>query len=199
MNNTITRRHAKRNHIVEASEHTIEKPRGSRLLGPLSKTIRSMIFLGLALASFAAIAHINPVSAQAEERINDFSRPGRPTILVYVWGTSSSPGIWRVEQDVDLIQLLSAAMVPGMGVVEQTKKQTINLRIYRPTGGRRVEIYESELTKMITEGGGYPSLQDGDILYLETVIKNRFSFQTIFSAVGAAASLTLLVIRLNQI
>jgi len=145
------------------------------------------------------IAPAGDAYSQPEERLTDFSRPGRPTMLVYVWGTASISGIWKVEQGVDLIQLLSAAQIPNIGAVEQTSKQTVYLRIYRPSGGRRVEIYDSEIKKMIAQGSNYPSLQDGDILFLETVTKNRFNLQTIFSAIGAAASLTLLIIRVNQL
>ena len=138
-------------------------------------------------------------NAQPDERLTDFSRPGRPTMMVYVWGTATTPGIWKVEQGVDLIQLLSAAQIPNIGNIDQSSKQTVYLRIYRPTGGRRVEIYKSEIKKMIAAGNNYPMLQEGDILFLETITKNRFSLQTIFSAIGAAASLTLLIIRINQL
>lgn len=120
-------------------------------------------------------------------------------MMVHVWGTATTPGIWKVEQGVDLIDLLSAAQVAELGFVDQSTKTTNHLRIYRESGSRRVEIYAAEIKDLITDGGNYPSLQDGDILYLETMSKNRFSLQTVFSAIGAAASLTLLIIRINQL
>jgi hypothetical protein len=155
--------------------------------------------LALAFAGLSLLAGADTAWAQQEGKITDFSRPGRPTMMIYVWGTASTPGIWKVERDVDLIEWLSAAQVPNFANLESTNKQTLHLRIYRPTGARRVEIFESEMKKLLTTGKEYPSLQEGDVLMLETITKQRFNIQTIFSAVAAAASIVLLVIRLDQL
>ena len=145
------------------------------------------------------IAGVDTAQAQQEGKITDFSRPGRPTMMIYVWGTASTPGIWKVERDVDFLELLSAAQIPNFANIESTSKQTVNVRVYRTTGGRRVEIFASEMKKLLTDGKDYPGLQEGDIILLETITKQRFNLQTIFSAIGAAASIVLLIIRLRQI
>ena len=139
------------------------------------------------------------VMAQAEERITDFSRPGRPTMLVYVWGSSSTPGIWKVEQDVDLLELLSSAQIPNFGSTDNSSKTTVNVRVFRSSGGNRVEIFQSEMNDLLLSGKIYPELQENDIIMIESKTKQRFNLQTVFSAIGAAASLVLLVIRINQL
>ena len=146
----------------------------------------------LALTSFE-------VAAQSEERVTDFSRPGRPTMFVYVWGTASTPGIWKVEQDVDLVELISSAQVPNFGNIDTSKKSTVTVRIFRMSGSRRSEIFQSEMNALLTSGNTYPALQENDIIMIETNTKQRFNLQTVFAAIGAAASLVLLFIRINQL
>lgn len=139
------------------------------------------------------------VAAQSEERITDFSRPGRPTMFVYIWGTASTPGIWKVEKDVDLLDLMSSAQIPNFGASDNTTKSTTTMRLYRSSGGQREEIFQSEMNELLTSGNTYPSLQENDIILIETKSKQRFNLQTVFSAIGAAASLVLLAIRINQL
>lgn len=138
-------------------------------------------------------------SAQSEERITDFSRPGRPTMFVYVWGTAATPGIWKVEKDVDLLELIASAQIPNFGNSDNTTKSTVTLRIFRTQGGQRSEIFASEVNALIKAGKAYPPLQENDIIMIETKSKQRFNLQTVFSAIGAAASLVLLAIRVNQL
>ena len=137
--------------------------------------------------------------AQSEERITDFSRPGRPTMFVYVWGTAATPGIWKVEHDVDLLELVSSAQIPNFGNSDNTSKSTVTIRIFRTSGGQRAQIFESEANELIKSGKRYPGLQEKDIIMIETKTKQRFNLQTVFSAVGAGASLVLLAIRVRQL
>lgn len=147
---------------------------------------------------FLLLFPIEAVS-QSEERITDFSRPGRPTMFVYVWGTASTPGIWKVEQDVDLLELLASAQIPNFGNSDNTTKATVTLRLFRDSGSQRQEIFKSEVNELLTSGKSYPDLEADDIIMIETKTKQRFNLQTVFSAVGAAASLVLLAIRIRQI
>ncbi|CAM3256257.1 hypothetical protein [Rhodothermus bifroesti] len=111
----------------------------------------------------------------------EFFRPGRPTMVVYIWGAVGQPGIWRVEREVDLISLLSAARVPGVGSSPQGVSQRYLVRIFRDIGGNRQEIYQERLEHLV--GGGsrpYPPLQEGDILVVEVRQRARFGWGTAF-------------------
>ena len=141
----------------------------------------------------------NEAIAQSEERITDFSRPGRPTMFIYVWDTASTPGIWKVEHEVDLLELISSAQIPNFGNTDNTTSATVTIRIFRSSGGQRVEIFQSEANDLIKSGKSYPTLQEKDIIMIETKTKQRFNLQTVFSAIGAGASLVLLAIRVRQL
>jgi len=153
--------------------------------------------LGALLLVFTGLQ--TEVYAQDEGRITDFARPGRPTMLIYVWGTASTPGIWKVEQDVDPVELLSAAQIANFGSIDASVKQTMYLSIYRKRGERRDEIYKAQMTEFLTGAVPAPALMEEDLLLVETVTKDKFNLQTIFSAIAAVGSIVLLIIRVRQL
>ena len=157
------------------------------------------IYMRLCILLFLLISIQYDVHAQEEGKITDFARPGRPSMMIYVWGTTSTPGIWKVERDVDLIELLSAAQVANFGNTNSNTKQTMYLTIFRSTGAQRSEIFKAPMTEVLTNSSSPPSLQEGDLLLIETVTKQRFNLQTVFAAIGAAASVVLLIIRLDRL
>jgi len=121
--------------------------------------------------------------------VNEFARPGQPTITLYLWETVDTTGIWRVERDVDLIQLLSVAQVPGIGASQQDVRQNFILPIYREVNGERDQIYEEEIENLI--GGGakvVPPLQNGDILAVETQTRRRISLNLVFTTLRTVSS-----------
>ena len=120
-------------------------------------------------------------------------------MMIYVWGTTASPGIWKVEREVDLVELLSAARVVNYGNDGVNTKQTMYLSIYRASGTRRIEVYKATLEDCIRGVKQPPGLQDGDLLLLETITKKRLNLQTVFSAIGAIASVALLIIRIDRL
>jgi len=129
----------------------------------------------------------------------EFYRPGRPTMIVYIWGAVGQPGIWRVERDVDLIPLLSAAKVPGVGSSPQGISQQYRVRIFRNVNGERREIYEERLERLV--GGGarpYPGLQEGDIIVVEVRQRARFGWRTVFEVTRTVAQMLTLYLLIRR-
>jgi hypothetical protein len=139
---------------------------------------------------------LSPFAAQAQDLplpepgyVNEFARPGQPTMTLYLWGAVGTTGIWRVERDVDLIQLLSVASVPGVGTAEGDVRRRFVLHIYRDEGGERREIYAEEVENLIGGGGApAPALQDGDILAIETRERRRISLDLVFTTLRTVSS-----------
>lgn len=129
----------------------------------------------------------------------EFYRPGRPTMIVYIWGAVGQPGIWRVERGVDLIPLLSAAKVPGVGTNPQGVSQQYLVRIFRDMGGKRQEIYRERLERLV--GGGahsYPPLQEGDILVVEMRQRARFGWGIAFEITRTLAQMLTLYLLIRR-
>lgn len=169
------------------------------LFGERSALSRSILFaVGLLLVS-AYPAQAQVPLGEENRFAFEFARPGRSTMTIYVWGSVGSPGIWQVERDVDLIALLSAARVPGIGQEEAETRQEVILSVYRGAEGQRQQVFEANLEDMVAEGAAYPSLQGEDILVVRTERKTRFSFRALSQYVGTLSTLVLLFLRLRSI
>lgn len=175
---------------------------------PIQETAQNPSFMRRLslLALCCALLSINPGISSAQiageadlPYINSFSRPGQPTITVYVWGNVGRTGIWQIERGTDLIEFLSAVQVPGVGQDQINVRRRFTLRIYRGGTQDRHEIYSEEIERILADGVEYPQLQRGDILFLELRQRRRiFSFQFISTLVGTVSSVFLLYLRLSQ-
>jgi hypothetical protein len=141
----------------------------------------------------AASAQVVPSEAGF---VSDFARPGEPTMVIYLWGNISQGGLWRVERDVDLIELLSAAQVPGVGTISPGVRQRIHVNIYRTVDGDRQRVYREEISQLLEEGAEYPSLSSRDIVEIEIRTRQRIGLGTISTVIGTLSSITLLTLRI---
>jgi hypothetical protein len=166
------------------------------------RSLRFAGFLGLII-----VLNSNPASAQEptgasgtgiSTQINTFARPGQATMLVNVWGGVGTPGIWRVERTVDLIDLLSVVGVPGIGLEEVGTRSKTYVVIYRTIGGERREAFRRNVKDLLQDGISYPSLQANDVLSIEVERRRRIGLQAISSVVGTTSSIILLVLRLSE-
>jgi hypothetical protein len=153
----------------------------------------------IALAALLFALDAMPAMAQEERPYeNTFARSGRVTMPVYIWGSVGNAGIWNVEPNVDLIELLSAARVTGMGQDQFNVRQRVRVRLYRNNPGGREMVYDTFLHDVLERNASYPQLQEGDVLFVETVQRQRLSLQMVSTIVGTASSLWLLYLRLSQ-
>lgn len=173
---------------------------------PLAARVLLLLGLGLLLELVGPVERVplslvtsaDAQSAQAGERAftNRYARPGRPTMTVYVWGEVGNTGIWRVERDIGLIELLSAVQVPGLGDESPEFERQVLVTVYRQQGDRRSQVYQRQLEEIASGAQDPPSLQEGDILEIRTEQQRQFSFSTVTTYIGTASSLLLLALRL---
>jgi hypothetical protein len=149
---------------------------------------------------------LSPLSAQAQNLplpeqsyVNEFARPGEPTITLYLWGAVGNTGIWRVERNIDLIELLSVAGIPGLGAPEQEVRQTFLLQIYRGNASERTLVFEEKIESLIGgRPGDIPSLRDGDIVAIKTETRRRLGLQFWLEALRTTTSLLSLYLLLRS-
>lgn len=163
--------------------------------------------LGVAILVVALGLCVTRTYAQ-EIQPYEYARPGQPTMTIYVWGAVSKPGIWVIEREATLVEVLSLVNVQAGGDMQEGARETRFLRIYRgggapqPSGayGDRDLVYEAPLDEMMTALQLAPGLQDGDVLAVEVEThRSWFTFRNISSLIGTAAALTLLIIRLGEL
>jgi len=160
-------------------------------------------WLGVVLTVFLFLSATipSPVAAQAFPTeatfVKNFARPGQPTMIVYLWGNVAQAGLWRVEPNVDLIELLTAAQVPGVGTRTPGIRQNIFVNVYRSTNSRQ-RIYRRDITKLLEEAAEYPTLQPQDIVEIEIRERRSFGLRTVSAIIGTISSITLLALRLTS-
>jgi len=95
-----------------------------------------------------------------------FARPGQNTIEVIVLGGGQS-GIYRVGEDIDMGQLIALAGGGGSGGGGRRGRRKVTVHHFRLENGGRSKILEEDLEDF-AERSQYPSLQDGDVVRIET-------------------------------
>lgn len=160
------------------------------------------LLLGLLLFGSAPLLLTKPAEAQEVQTgersfTNRYARPGRPTMTVYLWGEAGTTGIWQVERETGLIELLSAARVPGLGSDNPEFNRRVLVNIYRQEGESRRQIYQRRLEELVQGVQDYPSLQENDIVEIRAEQSRRLSFSTIAQYIGTASSIVLLLLRLD--
>src|SRR5690606_4355705 len=102
--------------------------------------------------------------------------------------------LYEIGESIELDELLVLA---GGGTYDpKTYKTTI--RVYRQAGSERTVIYEEPIDRVLVDNSSYPTFQNGDILLVEQIVRNRPSVYEIARTVASATSLVLFVIRIIE-
>lgn len=164
--------------------------------------------MGFAVAAFLLQLGASDAGAQVPSELErsryspaayyHYAEPGDVTILVNVWGTVRNPGLYEVPRGTTLSTLFSVAGGPSVAQRTQRQTRTIEVRLVRNDGGVRRPVFESVMENDIAVASEDPVLQEGDVLTVETVLRQGFSWRDIFPVVGAAASMALIIERLTR-
>jgi hypothetical protein len=126
------------------------------------------------------------------------ARPGEPTVQVSVWGTVPRSGVYEVPDTTDLPKLLTmAGGAPLEARVENQEPPTVTVRVYRPSGDGRTQIFEKQVEQMLTGQAQYPALEDDDTVVVEPVRPEPpFGWRDQLSVTSTLASLVVLGLRI---
>jgi protein involved in polysaccharide export with SLBB domain len=119
-----------------------------------------------------------------------FARPGQNTIEVLVLGGQS--GIYEIGEDVNLGQLMALSGGGGRG----GSRSKVKVYLYRLQDGERRKILEEEIGNF-AERPQYPSLQEGDVVRIET--RERLNWRDALRVTTTVLSLTLTILTLFDV
>ncbi|MEM8598311.1 MAG: hypothetical protein AAGF99_00180 [Bacteroidota bacterium] len=148
----------------------------------------------IALASLPVQAQQTPV-AVGGVRYTVFHLPGEATKEVVLMGDQQS-GIYVIGETITLDKFLA---LTGLSFFErETERVEIRktVRVFREQGGERVAVYEARTEEMLVQSEAYPTLQDRDIIAIETQSLRGFDYRQVLQTVSQLATLTLLGLRL---
>lgn len=128
-----------------------------------------------------------------------YARPGQNTVQVLVLGSGIQAGLYEIGEGTDLAQLVAlSGYAPG--VRRARDDRTVTIQLYRDNaGGQRERVYNSTLNDLVAEQESYPTLQTGDILRVEVVDRERFSWRDGLQIFTAGAAIALTIERLTRV
>jgi len=157
--------------------------------------VRFRYFAGLTLCLMLVVG---PASAQdltggrqaGGTAYYTFARPGQNTIEVLVLGGQS--GIYEIGEDVNLGQLMALSGAGGRG----GRRSRVKIYLFRLQNGKRNKILEEEIGDF-AERPQYPSLQEGDVVRIET--REKLNWRDGLRIATTALSLTLTILTIFDV
>jgi len=119
-----------------------------------------------------------------------FARPGQNTIEVLVLGGQS--GIYEIGEDINLGQLM--ALAGGAG--REGRRTKVRIHLFRLEDGQRTRVIREGMEDF-TARSQYPSLQDGDVIRIET--RERFNWRDILRISSTVLGLATTILTLFNI
>ena len=120
-----------------------------------------------------------------------FARPGQNTIEVLVLGGGQS-GIYEIGENINLGQLMALAGGGGRG----GRRTKMKVHLFRLENGGRRKILEEEIGDL-AERPQYPSLQEGDVVRIET--RQKLNWRDGLRIATTALSLTLTILTIFDV
>jgi hypothetical protein len=176
------------------------------IVSPFSPAIAAMPIRAftLLIAVLALGAHVPSASAQFVTNPSEviaqgisykvFARPGEPLIRVHVLGELGS-GLYAIGANTTLTELLALAGGPQLSGVTTETTREVTVRVFRDQGAQRQQIYESDIRDLIVTPGQHPTLEEGDVVTVESVTRRRFDAFRAIQVASSIATFGLLILR----
>lgn len=155
------------------------------------------------LLAFTTIGALGQNTDLDRSRLNtaayyNYSDPGDVTIQVHVWGAMRFPGLYEIPRDTRLSELVSLAGGPQLPERARRSRRNVHFQLHRLTEQTRSVVLDLHMENQVVVSELDPVLQSGDVLSVESVVRQTFSFRDLFPVISAAATLALLIDRISS-
>jgi hypothetical protein len=169
---------------------------------PLRSLVRSLMRLSALLlfvgALGAASAQAQGLTAASGVAVFRYAAPGEPTMDIRVWGAVRSAGVYQVEEEATLLDVLTLAGGPALPAETDRTEQTVRVEVVRDPSGARTVVLATTLGELTDQDVTLPELQDGDLVTLTPESRQRFTWRDALSVTSSLASVVLLVLRIVE-
>lgn len=128
---------------------------------------------------------------------NRFVRPGEASVQIWVIADTRS-GLYEVGESLSLGELVVLTGA-GPGMTTARERRRTDVKVYRGTNGTRDLIYDATLEDLVREPAAYPTLQNGDVVMMQTHARQRFQWRDALTIVSAASTTILLIDRIRRL
>ncbi len=154
----------------------------------------------LALALFTtlpATAQVAPDLQMSGVSYKTYYSEGELTMQVFLISSTGSTGIYEIGTDTRLLELITlAGFAPPVRQERSITRNTIS--VVRPRLGQE-PIYSARIEQFVQEPERHPTLEEGDVIMIESAQKSRFTWREAVSIVSGVSSVLLLAGRLGLI
>ena len=149
------------------------------------------------VVSFVLLLAVLPASAQGTGLAameNLYARPGHPTMVIYVLGDVATTGRWRVEREVQLLDLLAVAGPLVVLTEESETVEDVRVKVFREADqGRRLTFNES-IESLLTSANASLLLEEGDVVVVDIIEKRQSTTVSLREVLAIATSVASLVL-----
>ncbi len=168
------------------------------------KRVLFATFVLLATVAATATAQTNALfdySRASNAAYFNYTRTGDVSVIVNIWGTIRYAGRYELTKGSDLGDAVSLAGGPSdTGQRPDEFDRTITVTLSRQGISGREVIFQSELSQIVESKANLPELLDDDVIYINTLSRNRPNFRNvILPAMNLVATSLLIVLRIVDI
>lgn len=160
--------------------------------------MRLSLLLFCCVLAYAEPTHAQAITTNSGVAVYRYANPGQPTMDVRIWGAVRSPGVYQVERDTDLLDVLTLAGGPAVPAEDDRSVRSVELQVLRDPAGARTVVLATTLGELTTQDTPLPGLQDGDLVSLSVQTRQRFTWRDALSVTSSVAALAVLVLRLVE-
>lgn len=168
---------------------------------------RTLLLFSRCFSLFALVVLIAP---SADAQLTDFERSrfspggyykysdtGDLTVRAQAWGSVRYPGLHEVVQGTNVSTLLSLAGGPTLAERREQDERTIRVRFYRTeVDGQMQLLFEQLMTNDLEALTQDPVLRDGDVLVVDSVLRQGYTWRDYLPIASVAVSAAVLIVQL---
>ncbi len=152
--------------------------------------MKRCLLIGFVIAGFASgAAEAQSIEALRGGAYYRFADGVDVTMEIKVWGAVTNPGFYEVREGLNLSTVLSLAGGPQAPAQPRSTTSTFTVRLFRLQAGGAYQLFtETRMENELRVLNSDPVLIQGDMIFTEAKVRQRFGWRDALSVVTALAT-----------
>jgi hypothetical protein len=163
---------------------------------PRRRSLGYFVGAALLLFTFTQSAAAQEESTTRGATVYRYAAIGETVMNIDLWGLVLEPGRYQVAPTTTLVDLITLAGGPDFQVEDTKTIRETTVEIAREGSSGLAVVFTAQLEEITNGTAAPPQLLDGDIVTVQALVRQRFSWLEALSVVGSVAAVTYLIIRI---